>query len=83
MSGHDGFIYPEWSGLNDSGWPVPPEAIASAIETIRYVWRDDSRQSREMLARLITGSECITVLYALEGAMRALSPSPNPHGDNS
>lgn len=73
MSGYDGHVYPDWSGLNDDDQTLDLEAsLKHAISTVRYVWKDDSRASREVLARHITGSECISLLYALEGSMVAL-----------
>lgn len=76
---HDGYIYPKHSGLNDRDSSLSvDDALRSAISTVRYVWRDsgDARKSGEVLARLITGSECITLLYALEAALRARTREP-------
>lgn len=73
---YDGYIYPEWSGLNDNDASMRLEdALKHAIQTVRHVWKDPTRESREVMARHITGSECISLLFALERALASHDPA--------
>jgi hypothetical protein len=81
MGSYDGYVYPEWSGLNDDDKSLSVEdALKHAINSVRYIWREsgEQRASKEVLARHITGSECISLLFALEGAIRMLPPAQPP-----
>jgi len=66
--------WPEWSGLNqpfDQSLPLD-QYVDSALNVMRRVWRDDTYKSPTHLARLITGSDCILVIGALQAQREEL-----------
>lgn len=72
------YVYPEWSGLNQVDESLTlEEYLESALSIMRNVWlENEQRKSPTHLARLITGSECILVIGALETLKRELDKHP-------
>ena len=66
--------WPEWSGLNqpfDQSLPLE-QYVDSALKVLRHVWLSGERKSPTHLANLMTGSDCILVIGAIQALQEEL-----------